>query len=118
LFFFSKSEEEHKRHLNEILNTIDQAGLTLKLKKCHFGQRQIELLGYSVGQHGISPQEDKVAAIRDMDAPCDVKGIQRFLGMTGYYRQTIPDYSRLAEPLIRLTKKGELFLWGPEQEEA
>ncbi|ELT88943.1 hypothetical protein CAPTEDRAFT_131316, partial [Capitella teleta] len=41
--------------------------LTLKLKKCKFGEERMDLLGYSISQHGITPQEDKVAAIRDME---------------------------------------------------
>ena len=115
---FSKNEEEHRQHLIEILDTLADAGLTLKLKKCKFAQKRVELLGYTISKDGISPQEDKVSAIRDMAPPEDVKGVQRFLGMSGYYRQTIPNYADVAEPLTRLTRKNELFRWGEEQNEA
>jgi hypothetical protein len=115
---FSKDKDAHRADVQKILDTIHDAGLTLKLKKCFFCKEQVELLGYTVSASGISPQEDKVAVIRDMSPPEDLKAVQRFLGMTGYYRQTIPGYASLAEPLVRLTKKGEPWCWKEEQDTA
>jgi transposase InsO family protein len=118
IVIFSKTKEEHRKHVQMVLDTIAAAGLTLKMKKCHFGQEKVRLLGYNISAEGISAQEDKVAAIRDMDPPTDVKALQRFLGMANYYRQTIQNYADIAEPLVRLTRKGELFYWGEDQHKA
>ena len=115
---FSRSTEDHVKDVKAVLETIHEAGLTLKKTKCTFGARKVELLGYTVSDKGISQQVDKVEAIRDMTPPADLKALQRFLGMTGYYRQTIHNYADKAEPLVRLTKKGTPFVWGPEQQEA
>ena len=118
IVIFSKDEKEHADHVRMVLDTIAEAGLTLKLKKCHFGKKEVKLLGYTVSKHGISPQEDKVRVIRDMQPPTNLKELQRLLGMTGYYRQTIKGYAQIVEPLNRLCRKNELFLWGPDQQEA
>jgi hypothetical protein len=118
IVIFSKTEADHLNDVTMVLDTLAEAGLTVKLTKCEFGKKKIELLGYTVSAKGISPQEDKVEAIRDMKPPTDVKGVQRFLGMTGYYRQTIHNYANLAEPLTKLTRKGQTYSWGTEQQKA
>ena len=118
IIVFSKTEQEHVQHVREILETIHAANLTLKLKKCSFGQRKVDLLGYVVSEKGISPQESKISAIRDLPNPKTVKEIRSFLGMSGYYRQCIEGYADIAQPLVELTKKRELFRWGEEQQKA
>jgi hypothetical protein len=115
---FSKTEAEHKQHLTTILDTINQANLTLKLKKCHFGKPQVELLGYVISEKGISPQAGKVEAIRNVPYPTDLKEVRSFLGMAGYYRQCIENFAVVASPLVNLTKKGELFRIGEEEKAA
>jgi hypothetical protein len=60
----------------------------------------------------------KIEAIVKLESPCTVKEIRSFLGMTGYYRQCIESYAYLAEPLIKLTRKKEPFVWGPQQQNA
>lgn len=116
IIVFSRTKEEHQRALIDILDCIHRAGLTLKLKKCHFGQEEVELLGYVVSGKGISPQQTKLEAIKQLPPPKDVKEVRRFLGMAGYYRQCIPNFADISEPLVRLTRKGELFLFGEDEE--
>ena len=115
---FSTTKEEHRRHLQEILDVINESGMTLKRKKCFFGKESVDLLGYVISAEGIAAQEDKISAINNMTAPQNVKAIQRFLGMTGYYRQLIPRYADIAVPLVTLTKKKELWRWGEEEQKA
>lgn len=67
---------------------------------------------------GNQPQESKIEAIQQISEPQTVQDVRSFLGMTGYYRQCIPDYAEIVEPLVRLTKKNELFIFGEEQKEA
>jgi transposase InsO family protein len=115
---FGRTPHEHKDRLQKVLDALHAAGLTLKQKKCFLGREQVELLGYTVSAQGITAQEDKLAAIRNMAAPTDVKAIQRFMGMTGYYRQLIPRYADISAPLITLTKKGEPWRWGTDEDTA
>ena len=71
-----------------------------------------------VSAEGTTTDPVKVKAIRDMAPPADVRGVRAFLGMTGYYRQYMPDYARTARPLTELTKKHARFHWGEEQDHA
>jgi len=118
IVIYSKSEDEHIRDVRTVLSTIHTAGLTLKLSKCRFGLPEVDLLGYTISGRGIAQQEDKVQAIRDMAAPKDIKALQRYLGLSGYYRQTIPGYAEKAVPLVALTRKNTPWKWGPEEQKA
>lgn len=115
IVIFSRSQEEHVEHVCLILDAIVQAGLTLKGSKCHFGQEVVELLGYQISQHGIAPQETRMAAIKNVPESQSVKEVRSFLGMAGYYRQCIPEFAEVAAPLVNLTKKNELFRFGDDE---
>jgi len=112
---FSKNPESHAKDLQAVFDRLRKAGLTLKRSKCTFGVKEVELLGYLVSEKGIRPNPDKVKAIQQMAPPKSITEVRRFLGMTGYYRQCMPGYAQVAEPLIRLTRKGEPFVWSKEQ---
>lgn len=115
---FSKDPVEHGRHLAEVFDRLRKAGLTLKRSKCSFGRKEVELLGYLVSGEGIRPDPEKVKAILNLAPATEKTEVRSFLGMTGYYRQCIEDYAKIAEPLIRLTRDKEPFYWGEDQEYA
>ena len=116
MIVFSKDERDHKNHVKQVLRLLSDYGLVLKEAKCTFHQSELRLLGYIVSGGGIRADPVKTSAIADMSPPIDVKGVQRFLGMVNYYRQLISDWAAIAEPLTRLTRKKENFLWEVEQE--
>jgi hypothetical protein len=118
IIIFSPDSHTHIHHVRLVLERIEAAGLTLKRSKCQFGAPEVELLGYVVSKDGIRANPEKVRAISEMTAPSDAKEVRRFLGMCGYYRQTIPHYASLAEPLVKLTHKRTRFQWTGTQEES
>jgi len=118
IIIYSPTPTDHVKHVRLVLERIERAGLTLKREKCHFGARAVELLGYVVCSQGIKANPDKVQAISTMPPPTNAKGVRRFLGMCGYYRQTIEHYAHVAEPLVQLTHKRTRFHWGTDQQEA
>ena len=59
----------------------------------------------------VSVDPDKVEAIMSRERPKSVFEICSFLGLAGYYRWFIEDFSRLAAPMTRLTRKGVKFEW-------
>jgi transposase InsO family protein len=115
---YSKTLEDHAQHLKQIFSRLKEVGLQVKPSKCSFELGEIELLGHRVTAEGIKPQPEKVESIANLVPPTDVKAIRSFLGMTGYYRQYIADYASVALPLTELTKKGNPFVWGQEQQAA
>lgn len=75
----------------------------LNLQKCQFFKDEVEFLGYRVRKDEILPMRSKVQVIQEMRRPRDVGELHRFLGMTGYYRAMVQDYSMIAAPLTKMT---------------
>ena len=115
---FLKDEKEHLQHIQIIFDRIRQHGLKLKLKKCAFFQEKTGYLGFVINKDGVKPDPDKVKAIRTLPEPKNVREIRGFIGMCSYYRRFIPNFSKIAEPLIELTKKYARFKWTPDCQSA
>ena len=111
---FSKSEEEHLLHLEEVFHQLRKAGLKMKQSKCDFFKSQIHYLGHLISEDGICPLLDKLDSIKNMMAPKCAKEIKQFLGLIGYYRKFVPRFADISGPLTRLTKKEMVFNWTPE----
>ena len=114
IIIYSKTFEEHIQHINTILERFEQYDIQVKPSKCQIAQTKVNLLGHVVDINGISPDPQKVEAIKNMSPPTNVKGVRRFIGLTSYYRKFIANYGQIAEPLIELTKKGQKFLWNDD----
>ena len=118
IVIYSRNAEEHAHHLQLVLDRLHKAGLKVKPSKCHFARTEVLLLGYLISKDGIRSDPEKTRAIATMKPPQTVSDIRSFLGMAGYYRQTIPNFATLAAPLTALTKKHAQWKWGEEQESA
>ena len=118
IIVYSRDPDEHAQHLALVLGRLKEAGLRVKTKKCAFAQPEVPLLGYIVNKNGIRPHPDKTAAIAQMQPPKSVTEVRRFLGMCGYYRQTVKDYAELARPLVDLTRRHARWVWTCEHETA
>ena len=114
IVIFSKSPEEHARHLAMIFTRLQDANLKLKRKKCFFGLGKIELLGYTISGSGIAPQESKVSAIKQLPTPTTKTEVRSFLGMCNYYRRCIPNYAQISRPIQDLTSPKINFKWTEE----
>ena len=120
LIIFSDTLEEHLEHLREVFKILREAKLKLKGKKCQFFLQEVSFLGHVVTPDGIKPDPGKIEKILNFKVPTNVKQVQSFLGLASYYRRFIKDFSKIAHPLIELTKKnGEKnFVWGEDQQRA
>ena len=104
--------------LQRYLDLLRKHGLTLRLDKCAFLHTEIDFLGHRVGPTGISPGRQKTQAIELFPKPKNVTEVRRFLGLTGFFRKFVANYSLIAEPLTLLLQKDQPFIWGDEQERA
>ena len=105
LVVFSNSWQEHLSQLRTVLNRIKEAGLTVKVGKCQFGTSKCVYLGHTVGNGSVEPELTKLQAVKTFPLPETKRQVRGFLGLTGYYRRFIPDYSSRAAPLTDLTRK-------------
>ena len=111
IIIFSKIKEEHLQHMEIIFQRLRKVELKLKWSKCNFMKLNIEYVSHLISENSIEPMLDKLFAIKEMPAPRSPKEIKQFLGLVGYYRKFIPQFSDVAKPLTRLTRHDTLFQW-------
>ena len=114
IIVFSKTEEEHLHHLEEIFKRMKHFDLKMKREKSSFFKKHIQYLGHLVSEKGFEPLPEKLEAIRKMPHPKSAKEVKQFLGLIGYYRKFIPQFSDLSRPLTRLTRHDCKFDWTPQ----
>ncbi|UYV84871.1 hypothetical protein LAZ67_X003796, partial [Cordylochernes scorpioides] len=115
---YSPDFTTHLGRIKAVLKCFRESNLRLNGKKCRFGFEEIEILGHVTSKHGIKPADHNVKAIRDFPRPSKTKEIQSFIGLCSYYRKFIKNFSRIADPLFKLTRKDSPFIWSESQEEA
>ncbi|GBG65889.1 hypothetical protein CBR_g54180 [Chara braunii] len=118
ILIFSKSAEEHAQHVETVLPLLRQHKYKVNLEKCEFGRTKILYLGHEVSAEGIRSEDAKVASIRDWPRPQTVTEVRSFLGMCGYYRNFVKNYSTIASPLTDLTRLDTPWDWSDECESA
>lgn len=104
---FSEDWDDHLIHLRKVFTCLKDANLSLKSSKCRFGYTQTQHLGHVIREGKILPDPKKVKAVKNCKKPESKSEVRAFLGLTGYYRRFIPNYSSIAAPLTALTQKGK-----------
>ncbi|GJT76481.1 reverse transcriptase domain-containing protein [Tanacetum coccineum] len=118
ILIYSKSEEEHEVHLKTILDLLEKEKLYAKFSKCEFWLKEVQFLGHVVNRDGIHVDPSKVESVKNWKTPESSTEIRSFLGLAGYYRRFIENFSKIAKPLTLLTQKNKTYVWGNEQDEA
>ena len=115
ILVFSKSLDEHIQHLNQVLNRLTEANLTVNKNKCLFGYLQLHVLGHIISSKGIQIDKSKLEDIQNCPIPTSSKDVQSFLGIVNYFRDFIPNFAMIASPLdnLRNVSKNE-FIWTNE----
>jgi hypothetical protein len=104
--------------LRAVFNVLRDACLFGNLEKCTFCTDRVSFLGYVVTSQGIEVDEVKIVAITSWPLPTTVMQVQSFLGLAGFYRRFVQDFSTIAALLHGFTKNGVPFQWGPAQQQA
>ena len=110
--------DDHLAKLEEVLQRLERAGFRANVKKCFFGEGQLEYLGYWLTRDGIQPQPKKVEAIQRLKPPKNKKELRHFLGMVNYYRDMWKRRSHMLAPLSGLVSKTAKWIWGETQQKA
>ncbi|GJV81437.1 putative reverse transcriptase domain-containing protein [Tanacetum coccineum] len=118
ILIHSKSKEDHEVHLKLVLELLKKERLYAKFSKCEFWLQEVHFLGHVVNHNGIHVDPSKIEVVKNWKAPTTPSEIRSFLGLAGYYRCFIANFSKIAKPLTSLTQKNKKYEWGMEQEEA
>ena len=111
ILIYSKSHVEHEEHLRIVLQTLRTHQLYAKLSKCEFWLNSVSFLGHVISKEGVQVDPKKVEAVSNWPRPTNVTEIRCFLGMAGYYRTFVKDFSRIFAALTRLIRKQVKFEW-------
>ncbi|XP_052743759.1 uncharacterized protein LOC112047118 isoform X1 [Bicyclus anynana] len=95
----SDSKETHLKHLELVLERLNNCGLTINTGKCEFGKSELNFLGYHISTNGIKPSQDKSETISNYPRPNTIEELRRFLGMLNFYRLSIPKAAEMQAPL-------------------
>ena len=118
ILIFSKTEEEHEEHLRLVLQRLREHQLYAKFSKCEFWIDEVPFLGHVISQGGIAVDPSKVKDVLKWETPQTVKEVRSFLGLAGYYRRFIENFSKIAKPLTSLLEKDVAFVWTDERQRA
>lgn len=119
LIYTNGSRHEHREHVKKVLQRMREAGLQLDISKCEFEVQEVKYLGFIIeAGKGIRMDPEKVAAIKEWQAPKTVRGVQGFLGFANFYRRFIQNFSETTLPLHATTTKDKAFHWTPEADAA
>jgi hypothetical protein len=118
ILVFSRTRGEHVAHVREVLERLRKQKLYAKRSKCEFFRSEVEFLGHQLGANGLAVSQDKISAVRDWPTPRNVGDVRSFLGLAGFYRRFVKDFSKIALPLTQMTQKERSWEWGKEQQAA
>jgi hypothetical protein len=118
ILIYSKNEEEHSKHLRIMLTRLTEHQLYAKFSKCMFWLEEIQFLGHILSAKGIAVDSIKVKDILEWKPPTTIHQVQSFLGLAGYYRRFILDFSKIVKPITGLLKNDTKFDWSSKCNEA
>ena len=109
ILIYSATLEEHREHMQKVLEALPKVGLHLKPEKCHFHKTEVKYLGVIISADGVWIDLEKVTAVLEYGSPCNLHDVRTFLGFATFYRRFILGYSNVVAPLVGLTKKSVRF---------
>ena len=115
---YGKNQAEHDQNLEAVLQRIKDKGLTLNKQKCLFGVSEITFFGFKISAAGVSPDGQKIDAIKNARCPTNPNEVRSFFGLVNYCARFFPNLATEAELLRQLTRKGTEWEWTEKQEQA
>ncbi|GJT31224.1 reverse transcriptase domain-containing protein [Tanacetum coccineum] len=116
ILVYSRNKEEDANHLRIILELLKNEKPYAKFSKCDFWISVVHFLGHVIDNQGLHVDPAKIEAVKNWASPTTLTKIRQFLGLAGYYRRFIKDFSKIAKSLTKLTQKNKKYICGEKQE--
>jgi hypothetical protein len=111
ILMYSRSREKHEQHLKMMLQTLRDHHLYGKFSKSEFWLESVAFLGHVVSRIEIEVDPQKIEAVKQWLRPTSTTEIRSFLGLAGYYRRFMENFSQISAPLTKITQKNVKFQW-------
>ena len=118
ILVFSNTMDDHISHLNTVLTRLRDHTLFAKLSKCSFLADSVDFCGFEVSAKGLQIHPNRITAITSTKPPRNPTEVLAFLGSANFFRDFIPDFSKITQPLTDLLKKGVAWSWTTTEQEA
>ena len=118
ILIYSRTLEEHKTHVRQVLDALHEYKLLVNKDKSEFHVKKIVFLGYEISLGWVKIELEKLEAIRTWPTPINATEVRGFIGFANFVRMFIKNFGDIARPLHELTKKDAIFQWKQEYERA
>ena len=118
ILLYSKSKEEHEEDLRIILRVLREHQIYANFSEFVFYKPQIQYLCHIISEKGLVVDPKNIESIDEWTTPTCVTYIRSFLGLAGYYRKFIENFSRISYAMTAIQKKENKFLWTTKCEES
>jgi len=118
ILVFGETLKVHNDRLRDVFARLRMHNLKLQPDKCEFLRKEVTYLGHKLTPEGLLPDSNKVRAVKEFPTPTNTRQLKGFLGLAGYYRRFIQNFSKIARPLTALLKRNTPFVWNQSTDEA
>ena len=118
IIVFGETLQVHNDKQRDVFARLRMHNLKLQPDKCEFLRKEVTYLGHRLTTKGLPPDFDKVKAVKEFPTTTNTRQLKGFLGLSGYYRRFIPNFSKIAKPLTELLRKNFHFVWKRRTNEA
>lgn len=98
---YSKDEKEHLNNLETVIKALSEAHMKLSSEKSKYFYTETEFLGYVISHNAIKMDPQKLITIEEYPEPTTLRQLRSFLGLSGYYRKFVKNYSQLTRPMTQ-----------------
>ena len=116
VFFFSRNEEEHLKHLENVIVILKENNLRLSIKKGSFMQSSVELLGHVVNNYGVLVDEEKISKIKEISPPTTRKELRSLFVLVSYDRRFLSGFESISKELDPETSEKVTYVWTEDTE--
>ena len=114
----TKTHSDHRTVLEKVFSHLRKHNLKLNPLKCHLGTQTVDYIGFRLTPKGILPGIDKLKCVREAPPPSSITQIKQFLGLANFFHTHVRNFSLIASPLTKLTRKDLAWKGGPLPEDA
>jgi hypothetical protein len=108
---FSKTNEDHIKHLRQTFVKCRKLGISLNPKMSYFSMEEGNILGHIVSKEGVKIDPERVKEIKQIAQPRNKKEVQYFLGKIGFLRRFVPNFAEMVKNITNMLKKDHEFKW-------